>query len=230
MAIEWRGKVDDPKWRGWADFGIAVGSWLPAILWGTAFAILVRGLPVDADGQVNLSIGDVLNPYTLLGGLATAALFLFYGAVFVALKTAGDIRDDAHRFARWLVAAGHGTGCGLWGLDPIGVRQGLDLGGAGRGGGRAAGGGAAGLAARLRRVGVRLHPAGGGERGGAVVRLAVPQPGALDAEQPMERHDLQRLVDPLHAEDHDVGRRDHDAVDGDLSGLDVLGFPATDLG
>ncbi len=47
VAIEWRGKVDDPKWRAWADFGIAAGSWLPAMLWGVAFAILVRGLPVD---------------------------------------------------------------------------------------------------------------------------------------------------------------------------------------
>lgn len=116
VSIEWRGKVDDTKWRGWADFGIANGSWLPAILWGTAFAILVRGLPVDADGQVKLSITDVLNPYTLLGGVATASLFLFYGALFVALKTAGDIRDDAHRFARWfsLPATALVAGFGVW--------------------------------------------------------------------------------------------------------------------
>ncbi|OBK46602.1 cytochrome d ubiquinol oxidase subunit II [Mycobacterium gordonae] len=116
VSIEWRGKVDDTKWRGWADFGIAIGSWLPAILWGTAFAILVRGLPVDADGQVNLSITDVLNPYTLLGGVATASLFLFYGALFVALKTAGDIRDDAHRFARWfsLPATALVAAFGVW--------------------------------------------------------------------------------------------------------------------
>ncbi|WP_421845295.1 cytochrome d ubiquinol oxidase subunit II [Mycobacterium sp.] len=100
VAIEWRGKVDDPKWRAWADFGIAAGSWLPAVLWGVAFAILVRGLPVDADGHVNLAVGDVLSAYTLLGGLATAGLFLLYGAVFVALKTAGPIRDDAYLFAR----------------------------------------------------------------------------------------------------------------------------------
>jgi cytochrome bd ubiquinol oxidase subunit II len=98
VSIEWRGKIDDPKWRGLADFGIAAGSWLPGILWGVAFAVLVRGLPVDQSGQVNLSIGDVLNVYTLLGGLATGGLFLFYGAAFVALKTSGAIRDDAHRF------------------------------------------------------------------------------------------------------------------------------------
>lgn len=116
VGIEWRGKVDDPKWRAWADVGIAIGSWLPAILWGVTFAILLRGLPIDADHRVHLAIGDVLNAYTLLGGLATGSLFAFYGAVFVALKTAGPVRDDAFRFARVLtvpviVLAG---GFGLW--------------------------------------------------------------------------------------------------------------------
>ncbi|HEY6645777.1 MAG TPA: cytochrome d ubiquinol oxidase subunit II, partial [Mycobacterium sp.] len=116
VGIEWRGKIDDPKRRARADAGIAIGSWVPAILWGVAFAILLRGLPIDADHHVDLSIGDVLNAYTLLGGLATASLFAFYGAVFIALKTGGPVRDDAFRFARTLsvpviVLAG---GFGLW--------------------------------------------------------------------------------------------------------------------
>ncbi|MFY1621127.1 cytochrome d ubiquinol oxidase subunit II [Micromonospora sp. WMMD736] len=120
VGIEWRGKVDDTQWRRWADIGIAVGSWLPAILWGVAFAILMRGLPVDADGRVIGSAGDmfsdVINVYTLLGGLATASLFAFYGAIFIALKTSGPVREDAFRFGRMLsipviVLAG---GFGLW--------------------------------------------------------------------------------------------------------------------
>ncbi|GJF14174.1 cytochrome c oxidase assembly protein [Mycolicibacterium cyprinidarum] len=116
VGIEWRGKINDPQWRRWADIGIALGSWLPAILWGVTFAILLRGLPIDADGNAHLAISDVLSPYTLLGGLATASLFAFYGSVFIALKTAGAIRDDAFRFGRMLsipaiVLAG---GFGLW--------------------------------------------------------------------------------------------------------------------
>ncbi|WP_343598945.1 cytochrome d ubiquinol oxidase subunit II [Mycobacterium sp.] len=116
VAIEWRGKVDDTRWRRWADAGIAAGSWLPALLWGVAFATLVRGLPVDANHHVHLSVTDVLNAYTLLGGAATTGLFLFYGAVFVALKTSGGIRDDALRIATSLsvpVTAAVG-GFGLW--------------------------------------------------------------------------------------------------------------------
>lgn len=116
VAIEWRGKIDDTKWRGWADVGIAAGSWLPAFLWGVAFAILVRGLPVEANGHIHLSITDVLNVYTVLGGLATAGLFLFYGATFVALKTSGAIRDDAYRFGVWLSlpVTGLVAAFGLW--------------------------------------------------------------------------------------------------------------------
>ncbi len=116
VAIEWRGKIDDQTWRRWADVGIALGSWLPAVLWGVAFAILVRGLPVDANHHVHLSIGDVLNAYTLLGGLATAGLFLFHGSVFLALKTSGAVHSDAFRFAVALslpVTALVG-GFGLW--------------------------------------------------------------------------------------------------------------------
>lgn len=116
VGIEWRGKINDPQWRRWADIGIALGSWLPAILWGVAFAILLRGLPIDADGIAHPGIGDVLSPYTLLGGLATASLFLFYGSVYLALKTSGALHEDSFRVGRLLsvpviVAAG---GFGLW--------------------------------------------------------------------------------------------------------------------
>jgi cytochrome d ubiquinol oxidase subunit II len=101
-AIEWRGKIDDPKWRAWADVAIAAGSWLPAVLWGVTFAALVHGLPVNAHEQIELSLTDLFNGYVLLGGLATAGLFAFHGAVFVMLKTEGIVRDDAVRFAAHL--------------------------------------------------------------------------------------------------------------------------------
>ncbi|WP_319444879.1 MULTISPECIES: cytochrome d ubiquinol oxidase subunit II [unclassified Mycobacterium] len=101
-AIEWRGKINDARWRSWADAGIAIGSWIPAILWGVAFAALLRGLPVNAAKQIDLSVTDVLNPYALLGGLATAGLFAFHGSVFVALKTEGAVRSNAVRFSALL--------------------------------------------------------------------------------------------------------------------------------
>lgn len=103
VAIEWRGKIDDPRWRRWCDIGIALGSWVPAILWGVAFAALVQGLPVGPDKNlVGLTISDVLNPYTIAGGLTSCTLFLFHGAVFLALKSGGGVRTDAMRRAQML--------------------------------------------------------------------------------------------------------------------------------
>ncbi|BBY29826.1 cytochrome d ubiquinol oxidase subunit II [Mycolicibacterium sediminis] len=115
-AIEWRGKIDDPRWRSTADTAIAVGSWLPAVLWGVVFAAIVQGLPVDADAQIRLGITDVVTGYTVLGGLTTAGLFAFHGAVFIRLKTSGAVRDEATSFAARLAAPVTATvACfGLW--------------------------------------------------------------------------------------------------------------------
>ncbi|MGZ8178635.1 cytochrome d ubiquinol oxidase subunit II [Williamsia sp. SKLECPSW1] len=102
VAIEWRGKFDDPRWRRWCDLGIGAGSWIPAFVWGLAFANLVRGLPIDGDGRFVGGIGDLLSPYALLGGVTTVALFAVHGAVFLGLKTDGTMRTAATRAARRL--------------------------------------------------------------------------------------------------------------------------------
>ncbi|MFD0887061.1 cytochrome d ubiquinol oxidase subunit II, partial [Streptosporangium algeriense] len=89
VAIEYRGKSDSP--RGW-DRAMFLGSLLPAFLWGVAFANIVRGVPLDAGHEYTGSLLTLLNPYALLGGLATLALFTLHGAVFLALRTGGDLR------------------------------------------------------------------------------------------------------------------------------------------
>jgi cytochrome d ubiquinol oxidase subunit II len=93
-----------------------VGSWLPAVLWGVAFANIVRGVPIDADKQYVGGFFNLLNPYALLGGATTAIVFALHGAVFLALKTDGRLRTDAVALARRLsipavVVAGS---FGLW--------------------------------------------------------------------------------------------------------------------
>ena len=102
VAFEYRGKRDDPLWRARWDKAIVFGSLVPAVLWGVAFANIVRGVPVDAAGEYVGNLVDLLHPYALLGGLTTLALFLTHGAVFLALKTRGDIRVRANRLARRL--------------------------------------------------------------------------------------------------------------------------------
>src|SRR5689334_22249962 len=92
VSFEYRGKVDDPVWRGRWDVAIVIGSTLPALLWGVAFANIVRGVPIDGDGNFTGTVFTLLNPYGLLGGLAVVTLCCTYGAIFVALKTTGSIR------------------------------------------------------------------------------------------------------------------------------------------
>ncbi|WP_020112530.1 cytochrome d ubiquinol oxidase subunit II [Rhodococcus sp. 114MFTsu3.1] len=95
VAIEWRAKIDDDNWRRRCDWGIVFGSWVPAVMWGVAFANIVRGVEIDAQKQVVSSLVDLLNPYALLGGVTTAVVFALHGAVFLALKSADEIREDA---------------------------------------------------------------------------------------------------------------------------------------
>lgn len=98
-AIEYRGKIDDAKWRSRCDWGIIFGSWVPAVLWGVAFANIVRGVAIDENRKVVSGFFDLLNPYALLGGATTAIVFALHGAVFIALKTAGEVREDAVKLA-----------------------------------------------------------------------------------------------------------------------------------
>lgn len=99
VAFEWRGKIDSDVWRRRIDAALVVGSWVPAVLWGVAFGNLVRGVALDADHSYVGSFADLLNPFALLGGATTALIFLTHGAVFLALKTDGEIRHRAAALA-----------------------------------------------------------------------------------------------------------------------------------
>jgi cytochrome d ubiquinol oxidase subunit II len=95
LAFEYRAKRDDDSWRGRWDAAIIIGSWVPAVLWGVAFANILRGVPIDADHEYVGGFFNLLGPYALLGGVTTALLFLTHGAMFIALKTDGEIRHRA---------------------------------------------------------------------------------------------------------------------------------------
>ncbi|WP_344360462.1 cytochrome d ubiquinol oxidase subunit II, partial [Micromonospora lupini] len=99
VAFEYRHKRPEASWKRRWDTAIVVGSVVPAILWGVAFANILRGVPLDADHEYVGGLLDLLNPYALLGGATTLALFATHGAVFLALKTTGDVRQRAGALA-----------------------------------------------------------------------------------------------------------------------------------
>ena len=99
VAFEYRAKRHREEWRGAWDVAIVVGSFVPAFLWGVAFANILRGVPIDADMEYTGGFFNLLNPYALLGGATTLLLFLTHGAMYVALKTDGPIRVRARNLA-----------------------------------------------------------------------------------------------------------------------------------
>jgi cytochrome d ubiquinol oxidase subunit II len=99
VAFEFRSKDYNPKWRRFWDWAIFAGSFLPALLLGVAFANLARGLPIDGNMMFTGSLLTLLNPYGLLGGLATVSVFLLHGAIFLGLKADGEIKTRAEAFA-----------------------------------------------------------------------------------------------------------------------------------
>jgi cytochrome d ubiquinol oxidase subunit II len=101
VGFEYRGKRPEAAWRRRWDAAIFIGSLLPAILWGVAFANIVAGVPIDANHEFTGDLFTLLNPYGLLGGLTTLGLFVTHGAVFLALKSTGELRERANRFA-WI--------------------------------------------------------------------------------------------------------------------------------
>jgi cytochrome d ubiquinol oxidase subunit II len=105
VAFEYRAKRDHPRWRARWDAAIVVGSWVPSVLWGVAFANIVRGVPLDADHEYAGDLLDLLHPYALLGGVTTTLLFLTHGAMFVSLKTDGEVRHQARALAARLGVA-----------------------------------------------------------------------------------------------------------------------------
>ncbi len=97
VGIEYRNKRGAVEWRTRWDTLIAVSSFLPALLWGVAFANIVAGVPIDAHRNYTGDLFTLLNPFGLLGGATTLLLFLTHGLVFLALKTDGDLRQRANR-------------------------------------------------------------------------------------------------------------------------------------
>ena len=99
VSFEYRHQRPESHWKRRFDAMIVIGSAVPAFLWGVAFSNIVQGVALDAHHDYTGTLFDLLNGYALLGGLTTLLLFFTHGAVFVSLKTEGDIRLRARRLA-----------------------------------------------------------------------------------------------------------------------------------
>ncbi|GIN13730.1 cytochrome bd ubiquinol oxidase subunit 2 [Shouchella clausii] len=97
VSFEFRGKVQSERWTKVWDWAIFLGSFLPPFLLGVMFASLIKGLPIDADMNMHASFFDIVNLYTIAGGLVFVMLSYLHGLMFVSLKTTGHLREKSKR-------------------------------------------------------------------------------------------------------------------------------------
>jgi len=99
VSMEFRSKVASDRWRRFWDFSFFGGSTVATLLFGVAVGNAMLGVPLDALGNFTGGLRDQLNPYAILVGLMTVALFAMHGGLFLYLKTEGEFQT---RLRDWM--------------------------------------------------------------------------------------------------------------------------------
>ncbi|MBI5526660.1 MAG: cytochrome d ubiquinol oxidase subunit II [Deltaproteobacteria bacterium] len=118
VAIEFRGKVRNECWRrGW-DAAFAFGSVTAGLLLGIALGNVMRGVPLDAAGNHAGGFFSLLNPFSLLIGLCGTVMFATHGALYITIKTEGELGASAAGWAKkaWTAYAVLYLGASAWGI------------------------------------------------------------------------------------------------------------------
>ncbi len=108
IPFEFRETIDHPGWRKLWDTCLVIGSFLPALLLGVAFANIFRGIPIDVEGIYRGTLFTLLNPYGLLGGVLFVLLFFVHGSLWLAIKSEGELQERGAAMAAklWPVLLG----------------------------------------------------------------------------------------------------------------------------
>src|SRR5262245_24431521 len=99
LSFEWRGKAHGARWRAVWTWLNTIGPVRAPLLWGIALASLLHGVPVASDQTWAGDFWDLFSVYSVLAGIALCLLFALHGAVFLTLRTVGDLRARAGRVA-----------------------------------------------------------------------------------------------------------------------------------
>jgi cytochrome bd ubiquinol oxidase subunit II len=102
VSFEFRKYSETDKSKKYWDYAFALGSTVPALLYGVAIGNILRGLPVELiDGKISASISFIglLNPYAVLVGLLSVVLFFMHGSVYMTLKSESKHQDKMVGYA-----------------------------------------------------------------------------------------------------------------------------------
>ena len=104
VGFEYRSKVADPRWRLAWDWGLFVGGAVPSLVFGVAFGNLLQGVPFTFDDMLRPFYSGgffgLLNPFALLTGVVSLSMLVMHGAVYLQMRTEGEIAKRARRAAR----------------------------------------------------------------------------------------------------------------------------------
>ncbi|MFN3199004.1 MAG: cytochrome d ubiquinol oxidase subunit II [Bradymonadia bacterium] len=99
VSLEFRSKVKSTRWRATWDWAFFGASFTASLLFGVAIGNAMVGMPIDEYGRYAGTTMDLLGVYPLLVGALTVALFAMHGALYLNLKTEGDLQA---RLKPWL--------------------------------------------------------------------------------------------------------------------------------
>ncbi|RUT35060.1 cytochrome d ubiquinol oxidase subunit II [Arsenicitalea aurantiaca] len=109
VGFKFRGKVDDPRWRSAWDWGLFVGGFVPALVFGVAVGNVLLGAPFGLDPVLRPSYAGnffgLLTPFAILTGLVSVAMLVMQGAVVIASRTEGALAKRARIYGRWAALA-----------------------------------------------------------------------------------------------------------------------------
>jgi cytochrome d ubiquinol oxidase subunit II len=102
VGFDYRSKVEDPRWRNAWDWGLFVGGFVPALVFGVAFGNLLQGVPFHLDDFMRPFYtgsfwGLVINPFALLAGIVSLSMLVMHGAVYLQMRTEAELYERAKK-------------------------------------------------------------------------------------------------------------------------------------
>jgi len=102
VGFDYRSKVEDPRWRNAWDWGLFVGGFVPALVFGVAFGNLLQGVPFHLDEFMRPYYtgnfwGLVINPFALLAGVVSLSMLVMHGAVYLQMRTEAELYERAQK-------------------------------------------------------------------------------------------------------------------------------------
>jgi cytochrome bd ubiquinol oxidase subunit II len=101
VAIEFRHHSETAGGRLAWDVAFSLASLLVALIYGVAVGNAISGVPLGPSGAEVDEPLALVRPYPALVGAFAVATFAMHGAIYLQLRTGGELRRRAERWAWW---------------------------------------------------------------------------------------------------------------------------------